>query len=102
MDEEQISQQQLERRQVLDQYARIGKKGRPAMCGPAGSRPHVIFDTVKDAQAAADKLTRFLGIPQYVYPCRHSRSGHLHLTTKPPRETDPRSAPCVTNANSDV
>lgn len=77
------------RRLILARYARIGKKGKPAICvSTASSKTKVIFSTAEQAQAAADELTTLLGVQQYIYPCPQSRKGHHHLTTNPPR-TEP-------------
>lgn len=83
---------------IIVKYARLRTNGRPIKCVPSQeaiawddpldlhSWGKVVFDSEEAAQACVDELRAVLGddVPAFVYPCRRSRHGHVHLTSKEP------------------
>lgn len=80
----------LERRKILERYARKLPNGKPMLCKPprkellAGEVPgafKVIYNNAKDAGDAARELSRLGAPPMTPYPCPRSKHGHHHLKT---------------------
>lgn len=84
--------------EIVTRYARLQTNGKPVRCRPsrydvAQDDPtllhswwKVVFDTEEAALACVVELRDELGDdgPRYVYECRRSRTGHVHLTSKQP------------------
>lgn len=82
--------------QVIRKHARLTTKGRSMRCTAsraarasgdpleAHSLGKVIFDTADAARACRAELRELYpdDEPTYVYECRRSKHGHVHLTTK--------------------
>lgn len=113
-------QRDLHRRQpgstpsdIIARYARLQTNGKPVRCEPSRSAVErddpkdlhsykkVVFDTTQLALDCARELRTVFGdaTARYVYSCRRSRTGHVHLTSKRPADwvepdetCDPRDA----------
>jgi hypothetical protein len=85
------------RKEIICKYARLKSDGAPVLCAPgknvrAGGDPFllhsdwkVIYDSVEAARDCERELREQLGaLRRWVYHCRRSRHGHVHLTTKRP------------------
>lgn len=90
-------------RDIIARYARLQTNGKPVRCTPSraavanddplglDSYKKVVFDTAEQARACAAELATVLDpsvVARYVYPCRRSRTGHVHLTSKRPPNYD--------------
>lgn len=79
------------RRAVVERYARKRRSGRVVLCTPAHaeraagdarSAGKPIYDTTKDARAAAAEPVRLGSRPLEPYDCHRSKHGHVHLRTR--------------------
>lgn len=99
MPDAELTADQAERRKIIRRYARLKRPdGNPKFChagvdeikaggrtgAPRRGKMPVIFDSVEAAQACEQELRALDGLRQYVYPCPRSRSGHVHLSARPP------------------
>lgn len=87
--------------EVVVKHARLQANGRPITCQPSQwdvrrddprdlhSWGKVVFDDEDAARACANELREVLRdeTPSYVYPCRRSQHGHVHLTSEKPSST---------------
>lgn len=86
-------------RDIIARHARLQANGKPVRCTPSraavasddplglDSYKKVVFDTAEKARECAAELATVLDpsvVARYVYPCRRSRTGHVHLTSKRP------------------
>lgn len=83
------------RASIIKQYARplwSGSDNKPMRCkagkderggGLLAAEGKIIYDSLEQAQAAADAMWRLLHERrQFPYPCERSKHGHYHLTTR--------------------
>jgi hypothetical protein len=80
---------------TIVRFARLSPHGRPERCGmpsedrqvrgvtKSDTRSKVVFDTVEDAEAAAEALFHITHDPLYPYLCKRTGDGHFHLSSRP-------------------
>lgn len=102
MNDDELTDEQQRRFEVIRPHVRLSANGRPLVCEPSKFirdqriergvppvKPKIIFTSVESAQAAAQALfdQGLIREVQRAYACSRSSSGHAHLTGAPLKGT---------------